>query len=637
MRLLIFVLLLSIGSFAQEDDLARILEDQADQEDVKEVEEDLVQLRLLVARPLNINKATAEQLHVFPFLTDLHVEQLIMYRKYAGDLVDVKELQAVPGWDVGIIRKLMPYVIARDDPGLRETFVKSLEKGSHQWLTRFALNRSAAFLLRYHFNSPDIEWGINIEKDAGERLLQGPKGISFMSGHALIRNRGAMKLLVVGDFIMNLGQGLTLWQGRAVRKTAMPIVIKKQLPLLMPYRSNDENRYFRGAAAWFQKGKLEAAVFVSSNGLDANTKIDSSSSLKYVTSFLNTGYHREQDELQDKNAVGLYSTGCMVAITENRLRLAASSVIHRFTLPVTRESLPYNLYASGGRWLVNHALNIHNTWRNIHFFGEMAVDRQGDLAGIGGFMLAAGPTLDIAMIARKIGRGYRSFFANAFTESSEPANEEGIYTGLSLKLGAGLMLDAYADHYRFPWLRYRVDAPGWGRDYMAQLTVRPDKRTQAYLRVRSELKTANANFFTVEHVIPFSRRTVRIHLQHKINSEWECRFRFEGNMITGSRFETEHGFLFYSDWFWAPQYKPFSFNLRAMVCETSSYTSRIYAYENDVMFYNIVPGFYGRLGRVYINTNLNMTKNARLFVKVSKTFQSNGSHWQSRIQFMYTM
>jgi hypothetical protein len=327
----------------------------------------------------------------------------------------------------------------------------------------------------------------------------------------------------------------------------------------------------------------------------------------------------------------------MVAITEKRLRVAASSVVHRFSIPVARESLPYNLYAAGGRAMLNHALNVHNTWRNVHYFGEFAMDRDGDLAGIVGFMLAADPKLDIAMIARKIGRGYRSFFANAFTESSEPANEEGIYTGLSLKLGAGLTLDVYADHYRFPWLRYRVDAPGWGRDYMAQLTFRPDKRTQAYLRFRSELKTANTNFFVVDRIIPFSRRTVRIHLQHKINSEWECRFRFEGNMITGSRFETEHGFLLYSDWFWEPIYKPFSFNFRAMVCETSSYSSRIYSYENDVMFYNIVPGFYGTLARIYINAKINMSKNAKAFLKISKNFQSNASNWQTRVQIMYTM
>jgi hypothetical protein len=637
MKLLIFLLLLSLESLAQEEELVRILEDQADQEDVKEVEEDLVQLQLFVTRPLNINTATAEQLHVFPFLTQIHVEQLIMYKKYAGDLVDVKELQAVSGWDISIIRKLMPYVVTRDVPGLRETFTESLKKGRHQLLTRFTLSGSSAFLFRYHFNSPVLEWGINMEKDAGERLVQGSKGISFLSGHALIRNRGAMKLLVFGDYIINLGQGLTLWQGRAVRKTAMPIVVKKQLPLLMPYRSNDENRYFRGAAVWFLKGKSEAALFVSSNGLDANTRNDSSSSLKYVTSFLNTGYHRDQNELEDKNAVGLVSTGGMVAVSQKRLRVAASSVVHMFSLPVIRELLPYNLYAAGGKVMANHAVSFHNTWRNVHYFGELAMDKEGDLAGMGGLMLAADPKLDIAMVARKIGSGYRAFFANAFTEASEPANEEGIYMGLSLKLGTGLALDAYADHYRFPWLRYRVDAPGWGRDYLAQFTLRPDKKTLAYLRFRSELKTVNTNNSIIRYIAPVSRRTVRIHLQHKVNSEWECRFRFESNLITGTGIETEHGFMVYADWFWDPLYKPFSLNLRAMVCETSSYTSRIYAYENDVLFYNIVPGFYGTLGRVYINGRLNMTKTASMFLKISKTFRSTEGNWQTRVQFNYTI
>ena len=52
----------------------------------------------------------------------------------------------------------------------------------------------------------------------------------------------------------------------------------------------------------------------------------------------------------------------------------------------------------------------------------------------------------------------------------------------------GWRVDAYADVYKFPWLRYRVDAPTTGKEYMFQLTYQPNKIFSIYSRLRSESK-----------------------------------------------------------------------------------------------------------------------------------------------------
>ncbi len=632
MRFLLLLLLASQVVFGQSDELARVMEDQAGEEDVKEVEEDIQQLRAFHYRPLNLNLALAEDLVVFPFLSALHIEQLLQYREYAGNLLDVKELQAVPGWDAVLVRKIIPYVTVNEIPSFRKTVSDSWQKGRQQLLLRSALTRNAGVLIRYQFNSPQLQFGINVEKDAGERFWQGGKGLAFFSAHLVLKNTGLIKTLVIGDYIMNLGQGLMIWQGRAVRKNGMPIMIKRQLPVLMPYRSNDENRYFKGMAIHLVKRRMESAAYISFNGLDANLKTDSVLKTSYVTSFLNTGYHRDEGELADKNAVTHFSAGAMAAINYNRLRMAVSSVFHSFSLPVLRAAEPYNLFSARGKTLLNTGFSYHYTLRNIHVFGEFAVDRDGDPAFVNGLMMAADPRLDISLMVRKLSRGYRSFFASAFTESAEPGNEEGIYAGLSFKVSPKLVVDAYADHFRFPWLRYRVDAPGTGRDYLLQLSYRPNKKTSLYIRHRSESKLQAISPMAVKTILDGIKKQFRLHLEHKPDLAWEWRFRMEFVTLKRRGSSPESGFLFYSDLFWKPSGKLIGFNMRAMFCETTSYNSRIYAYENDVMLYNIVPAYYGRLVRTYINTSCNISDGVRIFLKISREFPGKGAGWHSRFQ-----
>ena len=636
MRKLLWILVLIYGNgYAQQSDQVRLMEDQADVEDVKEVEEDLIQLQGFLLRPLNLNRADQEDLAVFPFLTPFHIEQLIRYRKLAGDLVHVLEMQAIPGWDPGLVRKLIPYATVQPELTFRNTVQDNIRKGSHLLLFRSSLSSQAGFLARYHFTSPKLQWGLNTEKDAGEKYLQAGKGLAFVSGHAGLRNMGAIRQLVVGDFIVNMGQGLMLWQGRAVRKTAMPMAIKRQLPFLLPYKSNDENRFMRGVGIHLARKRLDLGFFLSANRLDANRKVDTATGAAFVSSFLNTGYHRTEDELADKNVLGHIASGGMLGYRSGFFRVAANVIHHRFSLPLVRAGELYDVYAAKGREITNYGIQYHNTWRNIHLFGECAVDGQGDLAGLQGVMVSADPRVDFSLVARKMSRGYRSFQGNAFTESSDPSNEEGIYLGFSYRIRPMLTLDAYADHYRFPWLRYRVDGPGWGRDHLIQLSYRPDKKTLVYIRYRAERKSGAAVLGRVKTITEYQKTGGRLHFEFRPTLEWEWRIRAEFTSILSSGSEREHGFLTSTDFFWSPIDKPFSLNGRIMVFDTKSYDSRIYSFENDVLYYNIVPAFYGWGARSYLNAQYKISHNWHLYLKISRSFNGMPARWTTRFQFVF--
>ena len=56
-----------------------------------------------------------------------------------------------------------------------------------------------------------------------------------------------------------------------------------------------------------------------------------------------------------------------------------------------------------------------------------------------------------------------TFSGNAFSQNSAVRNEQGMYIGMQWTPFARWKLSAYADVFRFPWLKYGVDAPSTGK------------------------------------------------------------------------------------------------------------------------------------------------------------------------------
>lgn len=211
--------------------LSEVLED--------ELEDDtyLQQLVYLQRHPLNVNTASVEDLQVLKLLTPLQVHSLLAYRKVLGPFIDLHELQAVPHWDVATISKVLPFLAVQTTGA---TDIKTLlQGGEHVLLARHSrilqqqkgydkslANRYAGsadkVLLRYKYQYKNaLQFGVVAEKDAGERALktfQNP--FDFQSAHFYMRNRGMVKALAVGDFTINLGQGLVQWQALAFKKAA---------------------------------------------------------------------------------------------------------------------------------------------------------------------------------------------------------------------------------------------------------------------------------------------------------------------------------------------------------------------------------------------------------------------------------
>ena len=65
--------------------------------------------------------------------------------------------------------------------------------------------------------------------------------------------------------------------------------------------------------------------------------------------------------------------------------------------------------------------------------------------------------------------------------------------------------------------------------------------------------------------------------------------------------------------------KPWSGGLRLQYCETDGYDSRIYAYENDVLYSYSIPAFSGKGYRYYINLQLDTGKRLSIWARWAQT------------------
>jgi hypothetical protein len=669
---LIFLFFVVVNTVAQSNPEQQLenLVANAETEEATDDDFNWQELEQFRRHPVNLNEADESTLKQLSVLNELQVESLLTYRRLLGKLVHVLELQAIPGWDISLIRQLIPYISIGPVMSLRAETGKRFRQGEHQLLLRIGqtLEQSAEYkkavadngyqgspqrvLFRYTYRfKNNLQYGWLGDKDAGESFFKRSqkKGFDFYSVHLFARRIGIIQSLAIGDFTVNLGQGLIHWQSLAFKKSTEITAIKRQSAVLRPYHSAGEFNFHRGLGVTIKKGKIESTLFVSLRKISSNINRDTIQREEYVTSILTGGYHRNKSELEDRNNLTQLAAGGNIQYRYRRLQVGMNVVYYHFSLPVQKRDEPYNLFVWRGTHWKNAGIDYSYTLRNFHFFGEAAVDQRGHTGFIQGLLLSADPKVDISLVHRKIAAAYQSVNGNAFTESTLPSNETGFYTGLSIRPVAGWKLDGYADLFHFPWLKYRVDAPGSGKDWVVQLSYTPNRETLLYTRYRQETKPGNAGDGAVTNpVIPFTRETWRTQLNGKFSPEWIFRSRLELVWYNRTRAGTENGFLSYFDLLYKPMLRPWSGAVRMQYSETDGYNSRIYAYENDVLYSYSIPVFSGKGYRYYINMEYDLGKAFSVWVKWAQTLfrekkyaggggetAEGGSGTEFRIQFRY--
>lgn len=597
----------------------------------------LQQLEYFKKHPLSINKAGAEELSELNLLSGLQIQEFILYRKLFGKLLNIYELQSIPGWDIGTIKNILAFISVEDDTGIFGQMMKSRKGGEQSFLFRYAsdIEKSkgyykpvqpgasfyagdrAALFFRYKYNYKNVlQWGLLGDKDAGEQFFKGAQkqGFDFYSFHLYMRSAHLLKALALGDFTVNLGQGLIQWQSLAFKKGADITAVKRQAPVLRPYNSAGEYNFHRGVGITLEKSNMQLTIFGSYRRVSTASFTDTLAAEETASSFQPGGYHRTPAEIANRNNLVQIAYGGNIKYSGTGWHTGINIIHYGFSKRIQKTPAPYQLFAFNGSSLTNASIDYSYTYRNIHLFAEAATDNNYSGAVLSGAIISIGQKIDASVIYRNISSSYHSLNGNAFTENSSPANEKGLYMGASIRPSAYVKIDAYADVFRFPWLKYQVNALTEGADYFIHVSYQPTKQFELFMQYKNENKPINqAGDQTVTALTnPVSKQDWRIQCSIIMNKKLTLRHRVEMIWYDKRGLTPGEGFLFNTDCFYKPFSKSLTGNFRWQYFETNGFNSRVYAYESDLLYAVSVPFYYDKGWRYYINVSSRLPGFSRL-------------------------
>ena len=660
-----FALIASENLFAQEDK-NEIQKDNFIEQRVEQISENsdaadldysnlLDDLNYFQKNPINLNNAKYDDLKALTLLTDIQILSLLKHIDKTGKLIAIYELQAVNNFTLDDINKIRPYVYVSNsfnDPVL--SLQNMLKNGDAYLVTRLtytaekmkgfddvpdsvlALKPNSKYLgsrpgsfsrFRYTYGNY-ISIGITADKDPGEQFFQGAQknGYDFYSAHFCLRNYKFIKTLAIGDYQAQFGQGLTYWMGLGYGKTADPMMVKRSARGITPSNSINENLFLRGVGTTIQVKRFLFTAFYSENKVDAvvsgTDTLDNT--VESISSLQLSGLHRTVNEINGKNALKQYTRGGNITYKTRAFSIGITAVQTAFEVDLVRQLAMYNQYEFTGKSLVNIGADYNYVFRNFNFYGEVSHSNNGGIGQVHGAIIALDPRLYASILYRNYDIKYQNLNSNAVGENSRNNNEKGIFSGLVFKPNRYLNFAAYYDRFTFPYIKYQVNAPTYGNDYLFQVNYKPTRQAEMYARVRKRFKQKNNTESTelIQETAETFQTNYRFNVIYKVSSSVRLRTRFDVTEYKiGSK--TSKGFMIFQDINYAPNMGKLSFNFRYGIFNAEDFYSRIYTYENDVPYSFYIPSFYNKGTRTYITLNYSFTRNFEIWIRVAQTWYSN--------------
>ena len=567
----------------------------------------LHELENLQRHPMDLNSAELADLQRLPFLTDFQISSLLAYRKEHGNLLSIYELGVVYGFTDEVIRMMLPFVFVGSVEDMDFRFRPALRRGHHEIIlrTQRVLEQAAGYELndtvtgvskypgnpwlyygRYSFESANhIKAGITLEKDPGEDFFTGSnkQGFDFNSAFLMVTDAGPVKTLLAGDYRLQFGQGLTLWNGTAPGKSSLSMNIIKRQDAIKAFSSADENDLFRGLAASAGWRKFVFTLFCSSKKRDANITDTLSSGTISFSSFQESGYHRTTSEIADEKSVRETAFGGNLHFRNNWLKVGTTLAHYQLDKFWLKGEELKDIYDFEGTSMLNWGVDYTATLNRIQLFGETALGNQ-DWATLNGILYNMNKFASFSLLYRNFQTGYFSMHSAAFSEGSDNSNEEAMYAGTVIHPFRNWQVSAYADFYRFPWLRYRVNSPSAGSDYLMQVDYSAGRKAKMFVRLRFENNPENeaGTSQPIPVVYSLKRTGLRYHISLSVTEQLALQNRIELIRVRSVHNENDNGIMVYQDIEYHPARVPLTLNFRFAWFDTDSYESRIYAYEQDM-------------------------------------------------------
>jgi hypothetical protein len=578
-------------------------------------------------------------------LTEYQIAVIKSYRRRHGAIQTIWELALLPEFTSEDIRLLGPFVtvfVPEEKRGLKQILRYTKNEVISEYKRTIEVadgyrpkgDKPAAYpgspdkvYARYMIKARrDFSAGITAKKDPGEPFFKEPRteGFDYYSAHAYIHLDRFVKEIAVGDYTVNFANGLTVGYGMMSGKSSQAVAIKQNTSRIRRYSGSTEFGFMRGAATTLQYKSFRTILFASRKDIDANVKTDTVRGITYISSMPQTGYHRTQTELAQRKAAIENIIGANIQYRSESFRVGINSATVKYNHTILRDPALYRIFEPSTDVFSNLSADYQFISRGILIWGELATDKNQNLAFFQGIHFKTTDIAQVALHYRKYSPEYYAPLALTFGDSDNGSNEEGMYAGLLLYPFSRVEINAYADVFRFPWLKYRRSSPSQGVDYMIDLRWSPRRniRLSSRFRMKETSYDITSDSITTRLLDPVT--TTRFHVQSDIDF---TKFLTSQTRLAATFFENyngkQNGWMMYQELTWRFLKAPLRLSARYAIFNTDSYDTRIYAYEKDVLYAFSIPALYATGSRYYLVATWQPYRNIAIYAKWSQTIWAN--------------
>jgi len=592
-----------------------------DEEDPEEVSVFIDRLQELIENPVKINSSDETEISRLFFLSDFQVKALSEYTHSTGKIVSVYELAAIPGFGREIVEMITPFITLEnksinnsDSARWRSSIISNLSVKSN---TRDTSNLGSPWKIftKYNFKSGGFSGGMTTEKDPGEKAISGnPPLPDFFSAYIDYSGSGILRKIIVGDYSARFGLGSNINNGirRGISLSSLGYMSANDE--IKPYTSAEENKFFRGVAAEFSIKNLELSVFISKNNTDATLASSSGSSNDYIESLYAGGIHNTSTLLSKKDAVSESSFGFTISYNMKSLKMGFSMSENKLSLPILISlNDPEKTFNFTGNMNNIYSVYYNSLIKNILLFGEFSVDNSKKYGIIQGISFRPSDRLTLNFLFRNYEPGYTAFYGNGPGTSSKASNEKGITGNFSFEAAKHLFISGGCDIVSFPWLKYRCSAPSAGIRKELKIRYFPTEKITLDISYNYRLSMVDS---TEMQKLPYPNNIITKSLKASLH------YSLYDYITLGTRVDfktvspySSKGFLLFQEINYSFRKIPVTIWARYCLFNTDDWSSRIYTYENDLLYSYSIPALAWEGSRSYIMAKWKIGDFAELRIK----------------------
>lgn len=611
-RLIILLFLLSVNLSAQspiDKALNYLQEFTVDEHDFEAIS---ITLSYYESSPINLNDYRIEEVSNFPLLNIKHWSAINKYKRINGNILSANELKNLPHFSTELVQIIKPFIRFKSEnkSGKLKGFLIQKNDYIFENSKGYKLTDSSS----YKGSKIQNDYRLNIEnnktkafatwkKDRGE-----PINFSHLKSGIQFNSKKIIQQINLGSFSTQFGEGL-IHSNKFISPKNLPP--EKQLGITKNLSSNSSSNNFNfenGLAIKVKTKKYQSTSFYSFKKLNGSMDNDT------LTSIKKDGYYRTYDDIEKRNQSNLSSIGTSQQLTLGYLSILLNSKIHLqeyFYQPIPS----YYNKNYGHQNLFNNSLSFRYFNGNILFKGESAIDKDFDYA-LNYFVAGRLDELFILVNVRYFESDYNSFQSLTFSEFNRVQNEKGFLASIQ-KQAKNISLFGSIDLFSTQNPKFRTSRPSIGKELILQSNLTLSEQSDLKLFLKQETKQRDNKNSQIDQLettqLLKNYVQLKIQLQESLNLKIRADHVLFKSETTSSKGQSAYVQL-------GKTIKKQAFNMRITSFKTDDWDSRIYLYENDVLYTFSVPSLNGKGFRFFFNYKLNIGRKHTLWAKFAQFY-----------------